>query len=275
MTKGLGIIDEDALNIFTDGSSFPHKKRVAGIGMRFVWVDENGDEEFEDYSPPGWQSATIDEMEIVAVSVALSEARRIFGDLTRFKRILVYSDSRYVVDNFTTAMNIWPKTKWRKTNGMPAENIDLWKALRKEVNSIPVRIDLDWVKSHKKNIHNKAADRLAKESAAIPINKPISLSATSRKWSDRKTNRGSIPATGQTLKIRIIEREYVKLAKLEKYRYEVIDPESKNFKDVDFSYCKERLSRHKCYEVVMNDDPSKPTFTEVLQELNCADYKYV
>ena len=72
MTNGKGTIDEDALNIFTDGSSYPHKQRAAGIGVRYVWVNPEGHEVVEDYSPVGWQQATIDEMEIEACTVAVS-----------------------------------------------------------------------------------------------------------------------------------------------------------------------------------------------------------
>ena len=64
MKSGLGIIDENALNIFTDGSSYPQKHRNAGVGGCLVWVNEAGDEEYKEYAPPGWQKATIDEMEI-------------------------------------------------------------------------------------------------------------------------------------------------------------------------------------------------------------------
>lgn len=77
MVTGLGVPDEDALNIYTDGSSYPNKQRVAGVGIRFVWMNESGDEEIEDYAPVGWQKATVDEMEIEACTVALKEARRL------------------------------------------------------------------------------------------------------------------------------------------------------------------------------------------------------
>lgn len=134
MAPGLGIIDEEALNIFTDGSSYPKKKRVAGVGICLVWVNESGDEEFDEYAPPGWQKATIDEMEIEACIIALLEAKRFLKEKIEFKRVLIFSDSQYVVNNFFKAMHIWPKKRWLKTNGMPVENIELWKKLRKEVN---------------------------------------------------------------------------------------------------------------------------------------------
>ena len=173
MTSGLGIIDEDALNIFTDGSSYPHKQRAAGVGVCLVWINEAGDEEFEEYAPPGWQKATIDEMEIEACTVGLQEANRFLKANIQFKRVLVFSDSRYVVDNYFKAMNIWPKTRWMGANGMPVENIELWKRLRKEMNKCPLRVDIEWVKAHKRNVYNKKADKLAKQSAEMPFQKPF------------------------------------------------------------------------------------------------------
>lgn len=97
MSNGLGIIDEESLNIFTDGPSYPHKGRAAGVGVRLVWVDDKGDEVISDYCPPGWEKATIDEMEIMACSVGLQEAQATFSDFSHFKKIIIFTDSRYVV----------------------------------------------------------------------------------------------------------------------------------------------------------------------------------
>jgi len=271
---GRGIIDEDALNIFTDGSSFPNRQRDAGVGVHFVWVNELGDEEIEDYAPPGWQSATIDEMEIQACIVAISEANRIFSDMKRFKRILIFSDSSYVVDNYFKAMRIWPQKKWLKSNNMPVANIDLWKKLRKLINKCAIQVDVEWVKAHKRNMHNRAADKLAKKSASSPVNKPFSLSETTSKWSDRKTKRGCVQILGQETKIRIVSRKYIGKAKTNEYRYEIIDSDDDCFKDLDFAYCSINLSRNHCYQVSFNDDQTKPFIVDVIDELDCSLYKY-
>lgn len=271
--SGKGIPDEEALNIYTDGSSFPLQKRASGVGVRFVWVNENGDEVTDDYAPPGYSKATIDEVEIKAITLGLLEAQRMFVDLSTFKRVLVFSDSRYVVDNFSKAMNVWPQKAWRGSNGMPVSNIELWKDLRKVVSNFSIEVSIDWVKGHKSSPHNKAADKLAKQSASTPINRPFSISETTKKWSDRKTVRGCIVPVGQDLRIRIISRKYIKKAKLEEYRYEVVDESDPNFKDVDFAYCKDCLSRNRCYLVRLNSDLSKSTFVSVVEEIDCSDYK--
>jgi ribonuclease HI len=274
MSSGLGILDEDALNIYTDGSSYPNKKRAAGVGVRYVWVNEAGDEEIEDYCPVGWEKATIDEMEIEACIVALREARRLFEDMSRFERVLVFSDSMYVADNFPKAISVWPKRAWRGANGRPVENIDQWKRLRKEVDACPFRVAVEWVKAHKSNVHNRAANKLAKRSAEMPFNKPLSVSETTKKWSSRKTKRGGIPITGQEAKIRIISREDKRHDKAHEYRYEVIDPNDPNYKDIDFVRSRESLSRNKCYSVRFNENPADPRIEAVLEELDAADYKY-
>lgn len=274
MDEGQGIIDETALNIFTDGSSFPQKQRAAGVGVIFVWVDEQGHEVTDGFSPPGYKSATIDEMEIQACIVALQEAMRLFKDLNQFKRILLFSDSRYVVNNFSSAINIWPKRKWLGANNLPVANIELWKKLGREVRQVPLRVDLQWVKAHKRNRHNSAADKLAKLSASVPINKPLSVSATTRKWSDRMTKPGSVLMKGQVTKIRIVSHKLQPKANITKYRYEVIDPGSEFFKDLDFVYCSEILSRNKCYEVQFNREQMRPTIVNVLAELDGDNYKY-
>lgn len=76
------MIREDAINVFTDGSSFSGP-RVGGIGIRVVTVDESGNEVVEDHAQPGYRGATNNEMELqacieglkLAVSHSLGEFR--------------------------------------------------------------------------------------------------------------------------------------------------------------------------------------------------------
>lgn len=274
MVSGLGIIDEYALNVFTDGSSNPKKQRAAGIGVCIVWVNKAGDEEFEEISSLGWLNATIDEMEIEACIVGLKEARRFLKFKDQFQRILIFSDSQYVVDNYFRAIHIWPKKRWIGSDGMPVENIDLWKRLRREVNKCPIKVNIEWVKGHKKSKYNRVAHRLATQSAKIPIKKPISHSETTKKWSDRTTKRGCVPVFGQEIKVRVISREYKKHAKAFEYRYEVIDPKDKSFKNLDFVNYDEYLSRNKCFKVRLNTEQQRPFILEIVEELNCSEYKY-
>lgn len=76
-------LDDRALNIFTDGSSYNHPRR-GGIDILFVDVDDNGDERLIEHCPPGYRNATNNEMELAACVEALTEAmgRRFPVDLT-------------------------------------------------------------------------------------------------------------------------------------------------------------------------------------------------
>ena len=136
-----------------------------------------------------------------------------------------------------------------------------------------VRVDLEWVKAHKSNIHNRAADKLAKASASAPINKPFSVSETTRKWSKHKTVRSCVEPMDQLIRIRVISRKQINKACTGEYRYEVVDSSDPNFEAVDFAYCDTNLSRNQCYLVRLNSDSSKPTFVEVIEHLDFNDYK--
>lgn len=179
----------------------------------------------------------------------------------------------YVKDNFVKAMNIWPKQAWKGVRGDRVENVELWKRLRKVVQTFPIRVDVKWVKGHKTSVHNKVADKLAKQSAGMPFNKPLSVSNTARKWSDRKTVRGCVPVRGQQVKIRIVSTEFKSRDEYE-YRYEVIDRNDACFKFVDFVRFDQPLSRHKCFLVRLSAEQSRPRIEEILEQLDPVQYKY-
>jgi len=85
------MIDEDALNIYTDGSSLPNPRR-GGIGVRFVYVNSNGDEEIDDFEYSGYKGGTNNEMELLAVITGLNEAptHAVFDN---YKKIIVNDPS--------------------------------------------------------------------------------------------------------------------------------------------------------------------------------------
>lgn len=159
-----------------------------------------------------------------------------------------------------------------KAHVVRVENVELWKRLRKVVQSFPIRVEVKWVKGHKTSVHNRAADKLAKQSATMPFNRPLSVSQTAKKWSDQKTIRGCVPVQGQQVKIRIISTEFKSREDYE-YRYEVIDPSDASFKCVDFVRFDQPLSRHKCLLVRFNSDRASPRIEQVIEELDQAQMR--
>lgn len=143
------MLRENVLNIFTDGSSF-QSPRSGGIGIRFVLVDSDGDEQIHDIQSLGYKNATNNQMELKACIMALEEAVRLHLTSGRTK-IIVYTDSLYVVDNYKKAMFDWSTTRWHRRSGAPVLNADLWKDLIKAIRKTRLRVDFEWIKGHSKN----------------------------------------------------------------------------------------------------------------------------
>jgi ribonuclease HI len=172
-----------------------------------------GEEETEDVEVPGYKNATNNQMELYACVAALKEALR-YKDLTSFDSIAIYTDSRYVVDNYRKAMFEWPKTRWTTRIGPPVLNADLWKDLIKQMkNCQPLRVNFFWVKGHSKDLHNKAVDKLAKKSAKRALNEPLTVIAVRRKITTKSVESGSVHMKGQRLRIRVITSEYLRVQK--------------------------------------------------------------
>ena len=120
-------IIEDALNIYTDGSSY-QGPRIGGIGVRYITINDDGNEDILELDEPGYKGATNNQMELKACIFALQESTKHF-DLKRFNRIIIYSDSRYVTENLVNAKYNWPNAKWYKPSGSPGSTANLLKEL--------------------------------------------------------------------------------------------------------------------------------------------------
>ena len=91
-------------------------------------------------------------MELTAAIEALNK-------LERPSRVILHTDSRYVMDGINDWMPNWKKRGWKTAARKPVKNQDLWQALDDAVG----RHDIDWrwVKGHTGNPGNETADELA------------------------------------------------------------------------------------------------------------------
>lgn len=257
---------EDALNIYTDGSSFS-RPRVGGIGIRFITINRLGDEVVEDVELPGYKGATNNQMELYACIAALKEARE-YRDLASVNSIAIHTDSRYVVDNYKNAMFEWSGKRWRNRDGRPVANADLWKELIKLIKKCwPLRVNCYWVKGHSKDEHNKAADKLARKSAKNPLHGPLTVVNVRRKTTAKSVEIGSVEMRRQRLAVRIITSEYLRTQRIHKYKYEVISKGSRYFGNVDVIFSNESLKAGHHYEVSVNKNTANPMINKVLQEI--------
>ncbi len=257
---------ENALNIFTDGSSLQNPRR-GGIGIRFIKYDHQGNEFIHDVQFNGYKGATNNQMELQACIMALKEALRqeLLHDVSK---VVVFTDSFYIVDNYKKAMFEWRNKKWYRRSGQPVLNADQWKELIKLIKKIGKRTEFVWVKGHSKDINNRAVDRMARKSANLATNKPISIVHVRKKISPNIVNPGCVDMQGQRISIRIITSEFLHLQKIHKYKYEVSSKKSEYLGLVDIIFSNLSLRSGHSYYVVFNKDPKNPRIVGVIRELN-------
>lgn len=262
---------EDTLEAYTDGSSLSHPRR-GGIGIRFVWIDDStGNEVIEDQSPPGYPSATNQEMELLACTKAMQEALllELPGSI---RRLVIMTDSAYLHENYKRAIFEWPKHKWFRSSGSPVENAEDWKrlvsAFKKAAKKFNI-VRIDWVKGHSGNTHNKAADRLAKESANNPWNKPRKIVHVRRKRTIESISRGSVRMEGQRLTVRVFQSGILRVQKLWRCTYEVVSEDSPYFGKVDIIFAEpdKRLDAGHIYDIRVNEDDENPRVVELFGEV--------
>jgi ribonuclease HI len=99
---------------------------------------------------------TNNRMELMAVIQGLEA-------LTRPCAVRLVCDSQYVLKGLTEWMPGWKRKGWRKADGQPVMNADLWKRLDEAAK--PHHIKAEWVKGHAGHPENERVDRLANEAA--------------------------------------------------------------------------------------------------------------
>lgn len=138
---------DDCIIVYTDGGCSGNPG-PGGYGVVIL----DGELRFE--LSGGFRLTTNNRMEMMACIVALQRL------VTTEKEIRVYSDSSYLVNGVTKGWaKGWRNRGWRKSDGQPAVNADLWENL---LNLLAQkRIDLIWVKGHAGHELNERCDQLA------------------------------------------------------------------------------------------------------------------
>ena len=73
--------------------------------------------------------------------------------------IIIYTDSKYLMNGINTWIHDWKKNNWRTSSNKGVKNVDLWQIID-ELNSNH-SIKWIWVKGHSGNPGNEMADELA------------------------------------------------------------------------------------------------------------------
>ena len=261
--------DERDLHVYTDGSSYPGPRR-AGVGIRFVMTGADGHEHVGDYPLPGYDGATNQQAELAAVVDALKAmVVRKAIDARPHRRIVIWTDSTYLTNGYDSARFSWQSNGWKTSDGNPVANAAQWKELLRLAHRTGKPVEMKWIKGHKKSVHNKAADKLAKQSAAVRTGRHLSLVKVRRKLTDASVERGSVRMNGQRLTIRIIEDAFQPVQRMNKYKYEVISRASEYHGRVDTIYATAdvHLSAGHTYYVRLNSDTDAPRVMKVFREV--------
>ncbi|MDT8378287.1 MAG: ribonuclease HI [Desulfotignum sp.] len=146
-------LPEGTIVVYTDGSAIGNP----GPGGYGVVIQEHPDGPVKELSG-GYRHTTNNRMEMTAVIKALETLQGTDSP------VVLHSDSRYVVDALTRRWaSGWEKRGWKRANGQPALNADLWDRLLPLARSLDIRFV--WVKGHSGNPLNERCDELANSAA--------------------------------------------------------------------------------------------------------------
>ena len=132
-----------SIRIYTDGSA---KGNPGPGGYGIVLLSDEGHRK---EVAKGYRKTTNNRMELLSVIVALEMLK------VRPMDVLVYSDSKYVVD---AVERKWV-FNWEKKYFNKKKNVDLWKRFLIVYRQHNVKFV--WVKGHANNVENERCDKLA------------------------------------------------------------------------------------------------------------------
>ena len=134
-------------NIYTDGAC-KGNPGPGGWGVHAVAAD--GSVLFEAFG--GDKSTTNNKMELQGVLEALS---RIPAGST----LTIHTDSQYVMKGWNEWLPGWKRKGWRKADGKPVANVELWKLF--EPLMAKHKAAIAWVRGHNGDPGNERADVLS------------------------------------------------------------------------------------------------------------------
>jgi len=105
----------------------------------------------------GEAETTNNRMELTAAIEALNK-------LSEPVHVLMFTDSKYVMDGISGWIHGWKRNGWKTADKKPVKNADLWQALDEATKRH--RIEWNWVKGHAGHPENERADELAREGMA-------------------------------------------------------------------------------------------------------------
>jgi ribonuclease HI len=260
-------LDPHAVHIHTDGSCYGNP---GGSGGAAAYV------EFPDHLdlPPkqildfGCEETSNNRMELLACIRALEWVRK-NKPWSGVNRVLIVSDSRYVLDNLPRARG-WKRNRWRNLHGEPKQNSDLWRQLLGAHVKVGMRVDFEW-QAGKTSPILKSVDKAAKVAAkrgGIEQDRGFKSGKVSRSMV-----RGSaeiFPAKGQTAIIRPY-RKNTPIKGENQIRFDLFTEDKKIYSDSYYAYAIDSLTaelhRQHLYRVRFNNNLRNARIEEIIEEV--------
>ena len=147
--------------IYTDGGCSLNNKMMDCPGAYAFIITTDGDVEIAKECEIEF-STTNNRMELAAAIQGLSWliGKKIEG--LESHDCVVITDSKYLKDGYHEYLPIWKNNGWRKSDGSPVLNQDLWKmlsALSPEFNSLRFQ----WVRGHSNHRQNCEVDMMVQK----------------------------------------------------------------------------------------------------------------
>lgn len=136
-------------NLFTDGGCAPNP----GIGgWAFVLLSEQGEIKESGYD----LDSTNNRMEMIALLKGLNKFLEVKSNDDQLE---IVSDSKYLLGGITSWRFGWKILGWKKKDGKPVLNSDIWKMLDEVLEKI--KFSCQHVYGHTGNRYNEIVDEMA------------------------------------------------------------------------------------------------------------------
>lgn len=137
------------LKIYSDGSCLGNP----GAGGYCAILKYGGHEKV---ISAGQKDTTNNIMELTGAIVALEA-------LTEPCKVLLHSDSKYVLDGLNSWLPNWVKNNWKTAAKKPVKNVELWQ--RMYAMTLKHAIEIIWIKGHSGHPENEKCDTIARKEA--------------------------------------------------------------------------------------------------------------
>ncbi len=265
------MIEEELLEIYVDGSVVD---KCGAVAVKIKEILPNGDESYRELLSRQFSNVKSGQMEVVACTCALDEVAN-QGFLQGKTQVVIYTDSKYVVENYRRSMFHWVGHGMRMKYEKPALDPREWESLTKQFkrysNEFQINVEIKKTQAHSNDEYNKSVDVMAKDAARQPMflyPKPTSVLSPrkSKKYTKTKEQPGTlIKMKGQQVSIKILDCEYWQKG-VWVYKYDVFSDRLSSWVFSEHKiFSKYSLDAGKIYLARLNTSDNNPWIIEALE----------